>query len=315
MIYCLVPSDLGDLLHDALRDRFRDDREVEVVVEFRRRDRRKLTDRRSHASAAAAERRRVRNLAGRRVEERRAAAMSVAAPALPAVAAPYADRLQFVSRAEPPSQHLEDVDTERLVIAYQAGDTTQFPVLYQRYFDRVYTYMLLVLDDDPHSAEDATDKVFAQVLAQLPRHQLRRAPFRIWLFACARNVAVRELLRLPAAESRRRFAADGGASFSPMPAWISDRQLQGLIGQLSRPHRQVLFLLYGAGLKTSQVAAVLERSPDTIRRQQARALRALRDGLIAIGRDPLDSTRIDAQLRGDRPDASSNGMRSVGARH
>jgi RNA polymerase sigma factor (sigma-70 family) len=312
MIYCLVPSDLGDPLHDALCDRFRDDPEVEVVVEFRRRDRRKLADRRTHASAAAAERRRVRHLAGRRVEERRSAAMSVPAPELPAVAAPYADRLQFISRAEPPTQHLEDVDTERLVIAYQAGDEAQFPVLYERYFDRVYTYMRLVLDD-AHSAEDATDRVFANVLAQLPRHQLRRAPFRIWLFASARNVAVQELLRLSAAESRRQSTADGAASFSPMPAWISDRQLQGLIAQLSRPHRQVLFLLYGAGLKTSQVGSVLERSPDTIRRQQARALRALRDGLIAIGRDPLDSTRIDAQLRGDWSATSENGTHGVGA--
>jgi RNA polymerase sigma-70 factor (ECF subfamily) len=314
MIYCLVPGDLGDLLHEPLRDCFRDEPALEVVVEFRRRDRRKLTDRRTHASAAAAERRRVRNLAGRRVEERRAAAMSVPAPELPAVAAPYADRLQFVSRAEPPSQHLEDVDSERLVIAYQAGDEAQFPVLYARYFDRVYTYMRLVLDE-PRGAEDATDRVFASVLAQLPRHQLRRTPFRIWLFACARSVAVQELLRLSAAESRRRSSEDGAASFSPMPAWISDRQLQGLIGELSRPHRQVLFLLYGAGLKTSQVAAVLERSPDTIRRQQARALRALRDALIAAGRDPLDSTRIDARLRGDRTNAPQNGAHPVGAHH
>jgi RNA polymerase sigma-70 factor (ECF subfamily) len=308
MIYCLVPSDLGDLLHEALREAYRDSADIEVVVEFRHRDRRRLADRRSHASAAAEERRRVRNLAGRRVEERRAAAMSVASQPLPLAATPHADRLQFVSRAEPPSQHLEDIDTERLVIAYQSGEEAIFPVLYSRYFDRVYTYMRLVLDD-PARAEDATDRVFATVLSQLPRHQLRRAPFRIWLFATARTIAVQELLAPPAADRRHRSGGNGGASFSPMPEWISDRQLQGLIGELSRPHRQVLFLLYGAGLKTSQVAAVLERSPDTIRRQQARALRALRDGLIAIGRDPLDSTRIDAQLRGQRPEASDESRR------
>jgi hypothetical protein len=38
----------------------------------------------------------------------------------------------------------------------------------------------------------------------------------------------------------------------------------------------------------------------------------LRDGLIAIGRDPLDSTRIDARLRGDRS-TSDNGTHNVGA--
>src|SRR5260370_36457294 len=133
--------------------------------------------------------------------------------------------------------------------------------------------MRLVLDD-PHSAEDATDRVFASVLAQLPRHQLRRAPFRVWLFASARTVAVQELLRLSAAESRRRSDEDGAASFSPMPAWISDRQLQGLIGRLSRPHRQVLFLLYRAGLESNQGAARLAGSAHTSRRPPARAMRA-----------------------------------------
>src|SRR5947209_8030601 len=122
MIYCLVPSDLADRLHEPLREFFAREPGIEVVVEFRDRDRRKVADRRRHASAATAERRRVRNLAGRRIADRRAAAMSVAAPALPASAQPHAERLQFVSRVEPPTQHLEDIDTERLVIDYQAGD-------------------------------------------------------------------------------------------------------------------------------------------------------------------------------------------------
>jgi RNA polymerase sigma-70 factor, ECF subfamily len=170
--------------------------------------------------------------------------------------------------------------------------------------------MRLVVDDAAQ-AEDATDRVFASVLAQLPRHQVRRSPFRIWLFATARSIAVQELLREPAPHGE---SSGGELSFAPMPAWISDRQLQSLITQLSRPHRQVLFLIYGAGLRTSQVAAVLERSPDTIRRQQARALRALREGLIAAGRDPLDSTRIDAELRGERPEAADNHRPRVGAK-
>jgi RNA polymerase sigma factor (sigma-70 family) len=309
MIYCLVPGDLADRLHEQLRDFFREEPGIEIVVEFRRRDRRKHSDRREHASAAIAERRRVRNLSGRRIAERRAAAINVPAPALPQAAHPFADRLQFVSRVEPPTQHLEDSDTERLVIAYQAGDESRFPILYNRYFDRVYSYMRLVLDD-PAQAEDATDRVFASVLAQLPRHQLRRSPFRIWLFATARTIAVQELVREPATAGASH---DGDASFAPMPAWISDRQLQTLIGQLPRPHRQILFLIYGAGLRTSQVAAVLERSPETIRRQQARALRGLRDGLIGAGRDPLDSTRIDAQLRGDGPLAAGEDRAHVGA--
>lgn len=309
MIYCLVPADLADRLHEPLRDFFRDEPGIEVVVEFRRRDRRKHSDRREHASAATAERRRVRNLAGRRIGERRAAAISVDAPGLPPVAERFGDQIQFASRVEPPTQHLEDSDTERLVIAYQAGDESRFPILYNRYFDRVYSYMRLVLDDAA-DAEDATDRVFASVLAQLPRHQLRRSPFRIWLFATARNVAVQELVREPGS---RAAARTGDASFAPMPAWISDRQLQSLIAGLSRPHRQILFLIYGAGLRTSQVASVLERSPETIRRQQARALRSLREGLIAAGRDPLDSTRIDSYLRGDGYDSGGIDRARVGA--
>ena len=58
MIYCVVPTALSDELFDKLTEYYRDDENVEVIVERRRFDRRA---RRGHADPAMVERRIVRD--------------------------------------------------------------------------------------------------------------------------------------------------------------------------------------------------------------------------------------------------------------
>src|SRR3954464_9822710 len=84
VIYCVIPRALADLLHEPLREHFRDEPDVEVIVDVRRRERRSGLRRRiTEAPPDAAERRRVRAEEGRRVGERRALTMPVTAPPLP----------------------------------------------------------------------------------------------------------------------------------------------------------------------------------------------------------------------------------------
>lgn len=279
MIYCVVPAELDAAIHDQLRELFRGDADTEVVVEFRRGERRRRGDRRAQMGAAVPERRRIRNPAGRRVDPRRAPALGVDAPRLPPALEQYADRLEFLERVEPPSQRLEDVDTARLVIAIQAGANERFAVLYNRYYARVYTYMRLVVGDPAH-AEIATQEVFAKVADALPRSEPLHDRFRVWLFTLARKVAIKQLARGHGPDVMRVSRAEKiSGEQTPAPPvldWISDRQLQELIDGLPMSQRQVLFLRHGVGLSPRQIAAVLERMPDTILRQDARALAFLR---------------------------------------
>jgi RNA polymerase sigma-70 factor (ECF subfamily) len=207
----------------------------------------------------------------------------------------------FVERLEPSGQHLEVQDTARLVMRIQAGDREAFSLLYLRYFDRVFAYLRLALSslDD---AEDGAQQVFLKVLDALPCYQIRRQPFRAWLFVIVRNHALKELAKRgraeladPAELDRRREAAHPDPEL-PALDWITDRELLIFIERLPLAQRQVLMLRYMLDLTTAEIAEVLGRSPVDVRSLQSRAVRFLRARLAALGRTAPERGRI--RMRG-----------------
>lgn len=296
IVYCLIPAELAPKLHDLLREHFRDEPDVEVVVERRRRERRSGDDRRrEEAKRPGDERRQIRNVGGRRIADRRAAQVPVEALPLPRRARRYAERLTFVERVVPSEEHLEDLDTARLVMRIQSGQREAFTDLYVRYFDRVYGYLRVALASS-HAAEDATQQVFTQVLEALPDYERRRQPFRAWLFVIARNHVVRVLRK----EGRVDLVdpAEIGEHVEhlearpvrepelPVLEWISDRDLLLFIERMPPEQRQVLTLRYMMGLTMPEIARALDKSPAAIRRAHSRAIAFLRERLTAVGRDP-----------------------------
>jgi RNA polymerase sigma-70 factor (ECF subfamily) len=291
VLYCLIPPDLAADVHDELRRHFADDPEVEVVVERRRQDRRSGRDRRQRDEPhPGPERRRVKNDAGRRVGERRAALVEVEAPPLPEPLQAYGVLLTFVERFEPPTEHAEDLDSGRLVVSFQAGDSEAFSSLYMRYFDRVYSYLRVMLKD-AHEAEDGTQQVFTKVFEALPHYEVREKPLRAWLFTVVRNHAMDELrkqgrVELEGQEEIDRLLSRGVPEELEAPAvgWISDRDLLLFVERLPLAQRQVLMLRYMMDMSNREVAEILDRSPSEVRVLHHRAVSFLRERLEAVGR-------------------------------
>jgi RNA polymerase sigma-70 factor (ECF subfamily) len=303
VVYCVIPRDLAPRLHDLLRSHFSAEQRVEVVVERRSVDRRLPGDRRqaSEDDLGFEDRRRIRALPGRRVTDRRLALLPVGAPDLPRRARPFADRLVFVERLEPSDLELEDLDTARLIGRIQSGDRDGFVVLYTRYFDRVYSHLRLVLRNR-EAAEDATQQVFVQVLAALPRYERRAQPFRAWLFTVVRNLGLRELTQQRGAstidpaeidEARELTELDPASepiALDPLD-WLTDRELLLFVERMPLAQRQVLALRYMLGLNHAEIAAVLGKSHSAIRVLHSRALEFLRARLAAVGREPKPGRR------------------------
>jgi RNA polymerase sigma-70 factor (ECF subfamily) len=292
MIYCVVPRELAPKLHDPLRRHFRDDPGVEVVVERRKAERR-CDDRRGGEAERKADRRLIRNATGRRVADRRVALVGVPAPELPRRARAHAGEILFLERVVRTAEQDEDIDTARLVTRIQAGDSDGYAELYLRYFDRVYGYARMVLRDS-HEAEDLTQQVFLRILEALPGYERRRQPFRAWLFVVVRNHMFNELRkrnRLDVMEpatidrERERAADPEQANLSALD-WITDRDLMIFVERLPAPQRQVLLLRYMLDLPTSEIAQIMGRQPDDVRKLQQRALRFLQARLSALGRTP-----------------------------
>jgi RNA polymerase sigma-70 factor (ECF subfamily) len=327
--YCLVPRDLAPRLHDLLRRHFaHEGKSVQVIVERRAHDRRGAAARRAETAASPTpaarraapapvagkrqppDRRRIRASRGRRIAERRAALIAVDAPLrLPRRAREHSHRIVFVECLELVSQHAEDADTLRLVARIQAGDRDAFAILYMRYFDRVYGYLRMMINDS-HAAEDGAQQVFLQVLEALPRYEPRPGhPFRAWLFIVARNRALYQLRQ----QGRIAFVDPATlddaseANCGPEPPgepsaldWISDAELLLFVERLPLAQRQVLLLRYMLGLSGAETARAIGRSHEDVRVLQHRALAFLRARLTAIGRgvpQRRDPQRVRGYLR------------------
>jgi RNA polymerase sigma-70 factor (ECF subfamily) len=291
VVYCIVPGELAAKLHKPLREFFRDDSRVQVVVERRQTERRRWGDRRRLrvAQPAGRERRRVRSERGRRVDDRRATAAPADPPELPAAALPYRNWITFVERLEPSTLEREDADTARLIARLQAGEDAVFDHLYERYFDRVYSYLAVTLGD-ADDIEDVSQEVFTRVLEAIPRYERRAAPFRAWLFRIVRNTAVsrlRERHRLSVEspdEIGRRQDDVNDLSQDVSERWIEDRSVVALVAELPPVQRQVIVLRYMLGMSPSEIAVVLGRSPAAVRQLQHRAMLFMRSRL-----DPPDA--------------------------
>lgn len=299
IIYCIIPADLADELHEPLRTHFRDAPGIQVVVERRAADRRAGRDRRSGGRGASAaeveaERRQLRARSGRRVEERRAGLRPADMPALPELGEPHRDRLRFVEREEPTTLDREDADTARLVVRIQEGDRDLVGPLYLRYFDRVYAYLRITLQDS-HEAEDAAQAVFMRVIEALPGYERREVPFRAWLFRIVRNDAINRLRqrRRLTVESPSDLAERGdpagtgvGAAERTTPGpgpdtieWIGDARLLALVERLPLTQRQVIVLRYMMDFNTVEIAELIDRTPEAVRQLHHRAMRYLRQRL------------------------------------
>jgi RNA polymerase sigma-70 factor (ECF subfamily) len=303
VVYCVVPRDLADELHDRLREHWRDDDSVVVVVERRRSDRRR-SERRSRdlGDAELPDRRRIPGAEGRRVSDRRVLAVPVAPIGLPAIAAPYAERLLFLELLEPGGRMAEDVETNRLVVRIQAGETAAFDLLYLRYFDRVYAYARVALRD-AHEAEDVAQQVFANVIGALSRYEVRDdTPFRAWLFRITRNVVLRTLQRSGRLQPEEPMELDRRlerpAPQAPMGLeWLSDHDLANLVERLPMSQRQVILLRYVFEFTTAEIGAALERSPVAVRMLEHRAMRALESRLATLRGKPGRCDRSSMVIR------------------
>jgi RNA polymerase sigma-70 factor (ECF subfamily) len=286
VIYCVVPSGLARHLHQRLRDYFAHNPAVRLVVERRASERRAADSRRSSDVQVAdeLERRRVRAQRGRRVEERRGVLVTAEPLPLPPDLQLERERIRFFERVERSTLAREDADTARLIGRIQAGEEELYSEVYLRYFDRVYTYLRIALQDAAE-AEDATQDVFIRVLRAIPRYERREVPFRAWLFRIVRNCAITRLRKRsrytlqPPIALARESERNGAASAEDALLSIQDSELISLIERLPLGQRQVIALRYMLDLSSRDIAEIVGRTPAAVRQLHHRALEQLRNAL------------------------------------
>lgn len=154
------------------------------------------------------------------------------------------------------------------------SDPDAFAKLYHRYLGPVYRYCRRRLNS-PEAAEDATSQVFYKALRSIG--QFRGGSFRAWLFRIAFTTVVDNYQR------PRPYEIHGGAQLvdtEPTPEQRvldqeSEQNVQALLLELTDDQREVVELRL-AGLTGPEIAEATDRTPESIRMLQYRAMNRLR---------------------------------------
>lgn len=148
------------------------------------------------------------------------------------------------------------------------GEETGLRQVMERYGDIVYR-LALAQTHSSHDADDVFQEVFLRYLRAAPvfREEEHR---KAWLL----RVTVNCCKKLHGSFWRRHTVALSEALPAQNP---EEGELLGLLEGLPQKYRAVLHLYYYEGYATEEIAAILGRSPGTVRSQLSRGRALLRD--------------------------------------
>jgi len=171
-------------------------------------------------------------------------------------------------------------DHELDVSSPGASDSAPFALLYRLHSATIFRYVRTYTENDEDAA-DLAQLVFLRVLEALPTYQDRGLPFRAWVFRIARNAAIDTY------RSRRRTLPwdHFPATLQPFLADVEERAIQReainrlrvLIGQFSPEKQELLALRFAGALTVREIALVVGRSEDAVKKQLTRTMRTLRE--------------------------------------
>ncbi len=195
--------------------------------------------------------------------------------------------IAFGGRRRSPSQTpAGENEPDAVLVARAQLDRDAVAPLYLRYLEEIARFCYVRLGD-AEAARDATQQVFAQALAALPRYQ-ERDQFRAWLYTIARHVLANQTRhqRGTATLEAALEAVDPGQTPEELAsAALERRALLAAVSRLPDDQRLTVQLRL-AGLTGPEVAVAMGRSHDAVKKLQLRALERLRAELaVGVGKE------------------------------
>jgi RNA polymerase sigma factor (sigma-70 family) len=175
---------------------------------------------------------------------------------------------------------MADDAENRLIAQAQAGDHRAFAALVRQHQDRVFRFILRLVDTR-EDAMDLTQETFMKAHQALPGWR-PEAQFRTWLFRIAHNAALDVLRRRQSIEfiSTSDLGGEDEDVSLPDPApqpdqRLDDRQRIGLLERTLRElpfeHREILLLREVEDMSYAEIAVTLNIAEGTVKSRIARA--------------------------------------------
>ena len=178
----------------------------------------------------------------------------------------------------------ETTDQE-LIRRIQGADEAAFNELYQRYFQRVYSYVYL-RQRNRADAEEVVQEVFTAVFRSIDAYQ-GKASLLAWIYGIAKNTVNNHIRRARAHDQRieraepdlvrSSYARDTCTPAEHLSLRRSEEAIRGRLASMAEWHSEVFVLRHVENLSIGEIARRVSRSNDAVRSSLYRMKRMLLD--------------------------------------
>ena len=161
-------------------------------------------------------------------------------------------------------------DFERFAIhAAQKGSDQAWRQLFERHFDAVYQFCVVLTGGRNDLAEELTQQVFVVAAERIHRFDAGRATFRAWLFGIVKN----RYMTIQTSKQRRKRHEESSVkrNSETVTRKIPDLQVHEVLARLPGHYRIVLEAKYLRGLSMKEIASDSGASIEAVESQLRRA--------------------------------------------
>ncbi len=176
---------------------------------------------------------------------------------------------------------------DKALIAAAKNDPAAFGEIYERYVNRIYSYIFHRVGN-VHDAEDLTSRTFFRALSHLGTYVDKGLPFSAWLYRIAHNLVAnwhRDRSRKPLVSLEDIVIGTRVDEHPESLAEANDdaRHLMEAISKLDPARQELLLLKVSRGLSNAEIGEIMGRSEGAIKSLYHRTLLALRKELSKKG--------------------------------
>ncbi len=165
---------------------------------------------------------------------------------------------------------------ENLINALARGEEYALEILFERHYESLWKYSLIILKN-PHDAEEVVNDTFFRAY-RYARTFAGEGSFAGWLFRIARNLCLDCIKKRSAKiEAVQDIYAYGDRIHS-----IKNSDLQNIsdaLNSLKPEYREVIILKDISGYSLGEISAIMDKSPSSVKSLHHRALKTMGDHL------------------------------------
>jgi len=169
------------------------------------------------------------------------------------------------------------LNEQELITQAQRGDEGAITILYETHVDAIFEYVRYRVDSQS-TADDLTSEVFLRMVRGLAGYHNQGVPFRAWLFRIAANLVVdyyRQHKESHDISLLDNHESDDVDPFDRLVQSEDQLRLHRAIRALPEGYQNLLLLRFVENLSHTEIAKIMNKSAESLRSMQHRALKAL----------------------------------------